>query len=92
MSLNLKVGDNVLIHLKGLFGDGKLGTIAEHIRGGVMFGVRFDGEQSRSSFAYFPEELAKGIADSPIARKLYGDRIVLPKDNYIYVRLKNEND
>lgn len=41
------------------------------------------------NYAYYKEELAKGIPSTKIAKKLYENKIVLEKEGMIFVRLVN---
>jgi len=89
--VKLRVGDRVMIG-ENFHGAGKVGTITENLGLGLL-GIQVDGSarliDSNLDYAYYPEELAKGIADTKIARKLYENKIEDEKDGLIFIRLED---
>jgi hypothetical protein len=62
-------------------------NIAEVI--GVYNGIYTLQFKSEARFGYYPEELAKGFADTKIARKLYENKIAYEQDGLIFIRLED---
>ena len=78
--VNLKKGDTVLVLDK-----------APYLEGEILRVRRITPELGLidvACYAFYRDELAKRIADTKIARKLYNSRIVKEMDGIIFIRLE----